>query len=130
MQRWESLGPEFEKLGVTLLAASPDTVEESAGLQRKIPGVRIYGKTGTAEAVTIRDEEPYGYTPGTTDAKPHSWFLALAEPVDHEACGSNGSGRLAIAVVLPRGGGGATAGAVVVDIIEAAVALGYFGDRV
>jgi len=92
-----------------------------------VPGVILYGKTGTADSVAIEDEAPYGYSPGATGLKPHSWFLALAEPDDAPPCGSRAGKRLAVAVVIPRGGGGTVAGRAAVDIIAAARELGYVG---
>jgi len=92
----------------------------------RVDGVRIYGKTGTADAAGMVDEQVFGYEPGATGLRPHSWFVALAEPADAEACGAHAPGRLAIAVVVPRGGGGAeAAGPAAIRIIEAAHDLGY-----
>jgi cell division protein FtsI/penicillin-binding protein 2 len=102
------------------------TTGTGAGLPR-VPGVRVYGKTGTADSVVIEDEQPYGLEPGLVGAAPHSWFVALAEPEDAGACDPLGTGRLAVAVVLPRGGGGAVAGAAAVEMIAAARELGYLG---
>jgi hypothetical protein len=53
--------------------------------------------------------------------------VALAEPAAASACSDTTKGRLAIAVVLPRGGyGGAAAGPIVKEIALEARDLGYF----
>lgn len=90
-------------------------------------GVRVYGKTGTADARGFAGEEPFGVGPGRP-APPHSWFVALAEPELASECEPELPGRLAIAVVVPRGGSGAAAaGPLAVEIIAAARDLGYVG---
>lgn len=91
-----------------------------------IPGVRVYGKTGTADAVGLEEEAPYGITAGDRHAETHSWFVALAEPDDAPECGVRTSGRLAVAVLVARGGSGRAAAApAAVDILRAAHELGW-----
>ena len=93
----------------------------------KIPGVRVFAKTGTATDAGRSDERPYGITPGE-EAPNHSWFVALAEPEATPECQALAPGRLAVAVVVPRGGAGAgPALAVARRVIDQAAALGYFG---
>lgn len=85
------------------------------------PGVRAYGKTGTADDPRRRDERPYG----VRGATPHSWFIGFAEPDEGEACES-ASGGLAFAVTVARGGAGAGAAASVAEeLLRAAVQQGY-----
>ncbi len=93
-----------------------------------IEGVRVYGKTGTADSIGLRDEEPYGLTFKETGYPPHSWFVALAEPEPTEACGP-AERRLAVAVVVPRSGtGAAVAGPAAIEILKEAHRLGYLGE--
>ncbi|MCC7536345.1 MAG: FtsW/RodA/SpoVE family cell cycle protein [Deltaproteobacteria bacterium] len=90
-------------------------------------GVRIYGKTGTADVNGFAGEEAFGIARGQP-AAPHSWFVALAEPSRTAEGQAIVPGRIAIAVVVPRGGSGAsTAGPIAMDIARAAAALGYLG---
>jgi cell division protein FtsI/penicillin-binding protein 2 len=86
-------------------------------------GLRVYGKTGTADVRGFVGEEPFGVRPGQL-APPHSWFVAFAEPAD----GADQTGRVAVAVVVPRGGTGASAaGPLAMQIFAAARAAGYLG---
>jgi cell division protein FtsW (lipid II flippase) len=90
-------------------------------------GVRVYGKTGTADVQGFAGEEPFGIARGRY-AAPHSWFVALAEPSTVAESLPIVPGRLAIAVVVPRGGSGASsAGPVAMEIVAAARTLGYLG---
>jgi cell division protein FtsI/penicillin-binding protein 2 len=90
------------------------------------PGVRVYGKTGTADSIGIKDEKPWGVEFGTF-GRPHSWFIALAEPMDATLCEPTNPRRLAIAVVVPRSATGASvAGPAAMEILAAAQSLGYF----
>jgi cell division protein FtsI/penicillin-binding protein 2 len=56
-----------------------------------VPGVVVAGKTGTAETETA-DEQ------GRASQKPHAWFTAFA-PFDNP--------KIALAVILEKGGAGA-----------------------
>lgn len=96
---------------------------------REPEGQRIYGKTGTADANGFAGEESYGFEPGAT-APPHSWFVALVERSGVPECSSEARGRLAIAVVVPRGGAGASAaGPIAMEIAQAAGELGYLTEN-
>lgn len=92
-----------------------------------IEGVVVYGKTGTADAIGLVEEQPYGVTPGATDERPHAWFVALGEPESPgPQCGVHTPGRIAVAVVVPRSGSGRYAAApAAVEILGAARELGY-----
>ena len=90
-----------------------------------LKGVRVYGKTGTADDPVRGEEAPYG----VTSARPHSWFVALAEPGEGRGCGADNSDRLAVAVVATRAGYGSTVAMPAARaIIGAANTLGYFGE--
>ena len=88
-------------------------------------GVRVYGKTGTADVRGFAGEEPFGIA-RAAPAEPHSWFVAFAEPVTEAELAPAARGRLALAVVIPRGGAGASAaGPLAMEILAAARDLGY-----
>ena len=93
-----------------------------------VPGVRVYGKTGTADVHGFKGEESYGLAPGKK-AAPHSWFVAIAEPESNPPCQSVAPHRLAIAVVVPRGGfGSRAAGPAAMEIVKVLSAKGYLAD--
>jgi len=87
-----------------------------------IPGVRVWGKTGTATAPPIRrdldgdgDEERV-----QTD---HAWFVGFVG-------GEDRAPRYSIAVILENGGsGGKVAGPIAAEAIRALAELGYFSGR-
>ena len=88
-------------------------------------GVRVYGKTGTADVRGFAGEEPFGIA-RAAHAAPHSWFVAFVESASTPEGTTTTPGRLAIAVVIPRGGTGASAaGPLTMQIIAAARELGY-----
>ncbi|MFZ5478815.1 MAG: FtsW/RodA/SpoVE family cell cycle protein, partial [Myxococcota bacterium] len=91
-----------------------------------VEGVRVYGKTGTADAPGTRDEAPWKIRPGQ-QTQPHSWFVAIAEPDALPECGEN-AGRLVVAAVVPHGGfGAAAAGPLAMAALTEAAALGLLG---
>lgn len=94
---------------------------------REPPGLRVYGKTGTADDPINVDEQPFGLGP-SAPAVPHSWFIGFAEPESSDPCGAHTPGRIAIAVVVPRGGmGSGRAARAAMRILGAAQELGYLG---
>ncbi|MCL5291044.1 MAG: penicillin-binding transpeptidase domain-containing protein [Actinobacteria bacterium] len=88
-----------EKTAKTLTTLMADAVEGGTGRAARIPGVKVAGKTGTAE---------------TASGAPHAWFVGFA-PAD--------SAKIAVAVIVENGGlGGKTAAPVARQVIEAALA--------
>ncbi len=108
-----------------LLSGMEQVMNKGTGAKLpKVAGVRIYGKTGTADAPGTRDEAPWGIRPGKVTG-PHSWFVAIAEPSSNADCGQ-GAGRYVVTAVVPHGGFGASAaGPLAIDAIEALQAHGY-----
>ncbi|HEY7410669.1 MAG TPA: FtsW/RodA/SpoVE family cell cycle protein [Vicinamibacteria bacterium] len=95
-----------------------------AGLA-KPPGIRVYGKTGTADSIGLEEERPWGVEVGVY-GKPNSWFVAIAEPEQAPSCAPANPGRIALAVVVPRSDLGArVAGPAAMEILAAAQELGY-----
>ena len=111
---------------VPILSGLSKVAEEGTGARLpKPPDTRVYGKTGTADSIGIRDEVPFGVQMGTYGA-PHSWYVSIAEAAGVSACNPTQKGRIAVSVVVPRGGKGATAaGPANAEILIAAQALGY-----
>ena len=90
-------------------------------------GLRVYGKTGTADSIGIKEELPWHVELGVY-GKPHSWFLALAEPAADPECKPLVKRRLGVALVIPRGGLGAlNAGPAAAEVINAMYRLELFG---
>jgi penicillin-binding protein 2 len=85
-----------------------------------MPGVRVWGKTGTAEAPPLAlDEDGDGTVERRVDLD-HSWFVGLAGDAGPDRP------RYAVAVLLEHGGsGGKAAGPVAAEILRALVAEGY-----
>ena len=107
-----------------VLAGTARGIATNPGLP---PGLRVYGKTGTADSIGIVEEKPWGVQVGVYD-RPHSWFISLSEPNDVPACQPNAPKRLVVAVVIPRGGLGSLGAApAAAEIINAAYKLGLFG---
>ena len=110
-----------------ILSGMFKVMEAGTGFYLKEPaGVRVYGKTGTADSIGIKDEMPWGVERGVF-GRPHSWFIAIAEPMDTTLCEPTNPRRLAVAVVVPRSATGASvAGPAAMDILAAAQKYGYF----
>lgn len=86
------------------------------------PGVKVWGKTGTAEAPPILGPDPDGpegpLKPPVLEEGDHSWFVILA---------GRDRPRYAISVVIDYGGsGGKVSGPIANQIIHALIAEGYF----
>jgi cell division protein FtsW (lipid II flippase) len=113
-------------MAVPILSGLSKVAEAGTGARLpKPPGTRVYGKTGTADSIGIRDEAPFGVQVGTFGA-PHSWYVSIAEPLDVPACAPTQSGRIAVSVVVPRGGKGAiAAGQANAEILMAVQRFGY-----
>jgi cell division protein FtsI/penicillin-binding protein 2 len=123
-----------------ILAGMRAVMDTGTGARLSEPaGVRVYGKTGTADVRGFAGEEPFGIGRAQV-AAPHSWFVAFAEPAPGgtkqpttpatsklpAAPAGNKTSRVAVAVVIPRGGTGASAaGPLAMQILAAARELGY-----
>lgn len=73
-----------EKTAATLTSMMVDVVERGTGSNARISGVKVAGKTGTAQ--------------NDSTSKPHAWFVAFAPAQDPQ---------VAVAVVLQNGGNAA-----------------------
>lgn len=81
--------------------AMEQVVAQGTGVLAQVPGVRVAGKTGTAET--------------GADQLPHAWFVAFA-PADHP--------RVAVALIVEHGGEGSTVAAPIAkQILEDALAV-------
>ncbi len=109
-----------------IIAGMRAVMTRGTGSRLQAPaGVRVYGKTGTADVRGFVGEQAWGIAPAAP-APPHSWFVAFAEPASTPEGEVGASGRIAIAVVVPRGGTGASAaGPLAMAILGAATELGY-----
>lgn len=101
-------------------------IEVSSGVQEPtvaVPGVRVWGKTGTAQSGALRvDTDQDGQIDSTVTDADHAWFVGLAGPE------RDGRPRYAVAVLVEHGGGGGrTAGPVAAAVIRALVDEGYLG---
>jgi penicillin-binding protein 2 len=85
------------------------------------PGVRVWGKTGTAEASPLL-HDPDGEGPAAARvvrAGDHAWFTILVGP-------EGGGPRYAVSVLIEYGGGGGrVAGPVANQVVHALIAEGY-----
>lgn len=110
---------------VPILSGMKGVIDRGTGAKlSKVPGVRLYGKTGTADAPGTRAEAPWGVKPGKATT-PHSWFVAIAEASEGEACAPSGR-RFVVASVVPHGGfGSAAAGPLAIEAVRALAAHGY-----
>ncbi len=85
-----------------------------------VPGVRLWAKSGTAQAPPLKVDNDKDGTSDATVKTDHAWFVGLA---GNE---SDRQPRYAIAVLIEYGGsGGKTAGPVAAEIIRSLVREGY-----
>jgi penicillin-binding protein A len=114
-----ALGERTERVRVTsrgtartIESLMVDVVDYGTGTAAALPGVKVAGKTGTAELEDTRDPET-GETAPSDPSNTDAWFTAYA-PAAHP--------QLAVAVMLVRAGaGGATAAPAARVVLEAAL---------
>jgi hypothetical protein len=100
------------RIARTLRALMERAVSSGTGLAAAIPGIRVAGKTGTAELEDTRG--PNAPDEPDDESNTDAWFTAFA-PADRP--------RIAVAVLLVRAGaGGATAAPAARVVIQAALA--------
>jgi hypothetical protein len=126
MQDPHMMAPVLSGMEQVMLAGTGRGLAVSPGLPA---GVRVYGKTGTADSIGIEEELPWGVEKGVY-GKPHAWFVSISEPITNgPSCQPTGARRLVVAAVVPRSGMGAVfAGPAAAEIIGAAYKLGFYGD--
>jgi peptidoglycan glycosyltransferase len=96
----------------TIQSLMVDVVDYGTGTAAALPGVKVAGKTGTAELEDTRDPET-GETAPSDPSNTDAWFTAYAPAARPE---------LAVAVMLVRAGsGGATAAPAARVVLDAAL---------
>lgn len=93
------------------------------GAAVRVPGLSVAGKTGTAQVVRMPGRGDRGAVPGGAERfKDHAWFVCYAP---------EGSGRVAIAVIVEHGGhGGSTSAPIARRLLAELKSLGYFEEAV
>jgi cell division protein FtsI/penicillin-binding protein 2 len=100
------------RIALTVGSLMVDVVEYGTGTAAALPGVKVAGKTGTAELEDTRDPET-GETAPSDPSNTDAWFTAYAPAKRPE---------IAVAVMLVRAGaGGATAAPAARVVLDAAL---------
>ena len=100
------------RIARTIESLMLDVVAYGTGTAAALPGVKVAGKTGTAELEDTRDPET-GETQPSDPSNTDAWFAAYA-PAGHP--------KIAVAVMLVRAGaGGATAAPAARVVLDAAL---------
>jgi peptidoglycan glycosyltransferase len=108
-ERVRVTSPEVAK---TIQSLMVDVVDYGTGTAAAMPGVKVAGKTGTAELEDTRDPET-GETAPSDPSNTDAWFTAYAPAAKPE---------LAVAVMLVRAGsGGAVAAPAAKVVLDAAL---------
>ncbi|HEX5981008.1 MAG TPA: penicillin-binding transpeptidase domain-containing protein [Thermoleophilaceae bacterium] len=101
-----------KEIAQTIQSLMVDVVDYGTGTAAALPGVKVAGKTGTAELEDTRDPET-GETAASDPSNTDAWFTAYAPAKKPE---------LAVAVMLVRAGsGGATAAPAARVVLDAAL---------
>jgi penicillin-binding protein 2 len=102
----------------TITDALEAVVEEERGTARRarVPGIRVAGKTGTAQVVRLKHVEHLEDHEIPMRFRDHAWFVGFAPVEDPE---------IVVVALVEHGGSGARAAAPVTQQVLAA----YFGDR-
>jgi penicillin-binding protein 2 len=121
-------GPPIELLGnlpvdakhlARIVDALESVVGEEGGTARRarVPGIRVAGKTGTAQVVRLKHVENFEDDEIPIRFRDHAWFVGFA-PVE--------SPEIVVVALVEHGGGGARVAAPITQKVLAA----YFADRI
>jgi penicillin-binding protein A len=111
-ERTEAVRVVPRRIARTIASLMVDVVAYGTGTASALPGVKVAGKTGTAELEDTRDPET-GETEASDPSNTDAWFTAYAPVRDP---------KIAVAVMLVRAGaGGATAAPAARVVLEAAL---------
>jgi cell division protein FtsI/penicillin-binding protein 2 len=111
-QRTRRVRVTSRRVARTVQSLMLDVVSYGTGTAAALPGVKVAGKTGTAELENTRDAET-GETRPSDPSNTDAWFTAYA-PTAHP--------KIAVAVMLVRAGaGGATAAPAARIVLDAAL---------
>jgi penicillin-binding protein 2 len=97
-------------------AALEGVVEEpgGTGARARVPGVRVAGKTGTAQVVGLKHTEGVDEKEIAFEFRDHAWFVGFAPADDPEIA-------VAATVECTSGFGGDTAGPIAKAVMEAVI---------
>jgi peptidoglycan glycosyltransferase len=111
-ERTERVRVTSRRIARTIGSLMVDVVDYGTGTAAALPGVKVAGKTGTAELEDTRDPET-GETAASDPSNTDAWFTAYAPAARPE---------LAVAVMLVRAGsGGGTAAPAARVVLDAAL---------